>query len=204
MAITRADFKAARTYALDRLEHELAPWLAYHSLAHTSETVIPAAERLAVMEEVSDYQRQLAATGAAFHDLGFVTVYTGHEAVGARIGREVLPGLGFSQQEVEVIAGMIMATVLPQSPNTLLECIVADADLATLGQEGFLARNTSLRTELAATGKIFTDIAWYNSQLKFIQRHRYWTASARSWFDAQKAENTAVLADFLSEAAVNK
>ncbi len=204
MAITEADFKKARTYALDRLARELPPWLAYHTLAHTSETVIPAAERLAIMEGVSDYQRKLAATGAAFHDLGFVIQYAGHEAVGARIGREVLPGMGFSQEEVEIIAGIIMATMLAQSPHTLLERIVADADLAILGQDHFLERNTSLRTELAATGKIFTDSAWYRSQLKFLQGHHYWTASARSCFDARKEENIAVLSAFLSEAAVNK
>ncbi len=204
MAVTGADFKRARTYALDRLARGLPPWLAYHSLAHTSETVIPAAERLAVVEGVSDYERELVATGAAFHDLGFVIQYIGHEAVGVRIGREVLPGMGFSPEEIEIIAAMILATVLPQSPHTLLECLVADADLAILGQDHFLERNTSLRTELAATGKIYTDIAWYRSQLKFLQGHHYWTASARSCFDAQKAENIAAFATFLSEAAVNK
>ncbi len=198
----KTDFAAARTYALDRMAHELAPWLSYHSLAHTSETVIPAAGRLAVMEGLPAYQQEMVMTAAAFHDLGFVVQYIGHEAAGARIGREILPGFGFSQEEAETIAGMIMATVLPQSPRTLLECIVADADLATLGQDHFIERNASLRRELEATGRVFTDSEWFGTQLKFLKSHRYWTASAQSWLDAQKAENTAVLAALFSEAAV--
>ncbi len=198
------DFTAAQTYALDRLAHELAPWFSYHSLKHTSETVIPAASRLAVMEGLSAYQQALVATGAAFHDLGFVSQYFGHEAAGARIGREILPGFGFGEDEVKTIEGMILATRLPQSPRTLLECIVADADLATLGQDHFLERNASLRRELAAVGRAFTDTEWYSSQLNFMQGHHYWTASARSWFDDRKAENTAALAVLLSESAVPK
>ncbi len=199
-----ASFAAARDYALGRLEHELAPWFAYHTLAHTSETVIPAAARLAEMEGLSPYQRELVMTGAAFHDLGFVTVYTGHEAAGARIGHEVLPGFGFSEEETETIARMIMATKLPQSPRTLLECIVTDADLATLGQDHFLERNASLRREMAAIGRVFTDAEWYSTQLKFLEGHQYWTASARSWLDATKAENAASLAALLSESALLK
>ncbi len=198
------NFTAARAYALDRLKHELAPWFAYHSLAHTSETVIPAAARLAEMEGLSAYQRELVMTGSAFHDLGFVTIYTGHEAAGAKIGREMLPGFGFSQEETETIAGMIMATKLPQSPRTLLECIVADADLSTLGQDHFLERNASLRREMAAIGRVFSDAEWYSSQLNFLAGHQYWTASARSWLDAQKAENTAALAALLGESALLK
>ncbi len=202
--MSKANFSAARAYALDRLAHELPPWLAYHSLAHTSETVIPAAARLAEMEGLSAHQRELVMTGAAFHDLGFIVQYTGHEAAGARIGREKLPGFGFSQEEAETIAGMIMATVLPQSPRTLLECIVADADLATLGQDHFLERNASLRREMAAINRIFTDPEWYSTQLKFLEGHQYWTASARSWLDARKAENTAALAALLGESALLK
>ncbi len=199
-----ANFIAARAYALDRLAHELPPWLSYHSLAHTSETVIPAAARLAEKEGLPDYQRELVMTGAAFHDLGFVVQYTGHEAAGARIGREKLPEFGFSHEEVETIAGMIMATVLPQSPHTLLECIAADADLATLGQDHFLERNASLRVEMAVTGRVFTDVEWFSTQLKFLQGHQYWTASARSWLNDQKAENTASLAALLAETALLK
>jgi uncharacterized protein len=198
------DFAAAQAYALDRLAHELAPWFSYHSLDHTRETVVPAASNLAVMEGLPVYQRELVATGAAFHDLGFVTQYFGHEAAGARIGYEILPSFGFGQEDVKTIEGMIMATVLPQSPHTLLECIVADADLATLGQDHFLERNASLRRELAAVGKVYSDTDWFGSQLKFLQGHHYWTASARSLFDARKAENTASLAALLSESAVTK
>ena len=197
-------FDAARIYALDRLARELAPSLVYHSLAHTRDTVMPLASKLAVMEGLPAYQQELVNTGAAFHDLGFVSQYTGHEAVGARIAHEKLPGFGFSSEEIQTIECMIMATVLPQSPHTLLECIVADADLSILGQDIFLERNADLRREQASIGRVFSDSEWYNTQLKFIQRHRYFTASARALLDARKAVNAAALTALLSESAVLK
>ncbi len=46
------DFEAARAYALQRLEIELDSQLVYHSFGHTWDEVVPAAERLAEMEEV--------------------------------------------------------------------------------------------------------------------------------------------------------
>ena len=203
-SLKKAAFDAARIYALDRLARELAPSLSYHSLAHTSEIVIPAAAKLAVMEGLSLYEQELVTTGAAFHDLGFVIQYYGHEAVGARIAREILPELDFSQEEIQTIEGMIMATILPQSPHTHLENIVADADLSVLGQDNFLERNADLRREQISIGKIFSDFKWYSAQLNFIQSHRYFTASAHTLLDERKTENAAALAALLSEAAVLK
>ena len=193
------DFESARTYAYDRLARELAPWLSYHSLAHTREIVVPAASKLAVMEGLTPYQQELVMTGGAFHDLGFVIQYSGHEGAGARIAREILPSLDFNATEIQTIEGIILATVLPQSPHTLLERIVADADLAILGLDHFIERNADLRSEQAFIGRFFTDAEWYTTQIRFIQSHHYFTAAARAWLDTPKAENIAALAALLAQ-----
>jgi uncharacterized protein len=193
------DFESARTYALNRLERELAPWLAYHSLAHTRDTVVPATSKLGLIEGLSPYQLELVTTGAAFHDLGFVIQYSGHEAAGARIAREILPALDFNETEIQTIEGIIMATQLPQNPHTLLERIVTDADLATLGLDHFIERNADLRSEQAFIGRFYTDVEWFTTQIRFIQRHCYFTLAARSWLDARKAENIASLEALLAQ-----
>src|SRR5690242_17751567 len=46
------DFARAHAYALARLERELSPALCYHSVAHTRDDVVVAAERLAALEGV--------------------------------------------------------------------------------------------------------------------------------------------------------
>jgi uncharacterized protein len=98
-----------------------------------------------------------------------------------------------------MIAGMIMATQLPQSPHDLLEEIMADADLDVLGRDDFFPRHDALRAELAASGEPMTDGQWYGRQLKFIQAHRYWTAAARTLRDARKQENIAAMTRLLAQ-----
>lgn len=51
--MTRPDFEQAKLYAMQRLEAELPPQRVYHNVAHTRDDVVPAAERLAVMEGIS-------------------------------------------------------------------------------------------------------------------------------------------------------
>jgi uncharacterized protein len=94
------DFERARQYALERLERELPPTLCYHSLAHTRDDVVPAAELLAALEGVEGEALLLLRTTAFYHDLGHVEQYTGHEATGVRIAAEVLPHFGYSTAHI--------------------------------------------------------------------------------------------------------
>ena len=183
------DFERAKQYALERLERELPPTMFYHSLAHTRDDVVPAAERLAALEGVEGEALLLLRTAAFYHDLGHVEQYTDHEAIGVRIAAEVLPHFGYSTAHIQVVRGIIIATKLPQSPRALLEEIMADADLDVLGRDDFLARNQDLRAERVALGMLTTDEEWYSGQLEFIQTHRYFTAAARTLRDARKQQN---------------
>ena len=200
-AMTQPDFEQAQHYALDRLERELSPKLVYHSLRHTRDDVLPAAERLAPVEGVAGEELLLLRTAAVYHDIGFVKQRVDHEDVGARIAAEVLPRFGYNPAHIAAIGGMIMATKLPQSSRTLLEKILADADLDVLGRDDFLTRNQDLRAELAAYGTLATDEQWYTNQLKFLEGHRYFTAAARSLRDPQKQKNIAALRVLLAKAA---
>ncbi len=193
------DFECARQYALGRLERELPPILFYHSLAHTRDDVVPAAERLAAMEGVDGEALLLLRTAAFYHDLGHVEQYTNHETIGIRIAAQVLPRFGYSAAHIQVICGIIMVTKLPQSPHTLLEEIMADADLDVLGRDDFFTRNEDLRAERAALGMLITDEEWYSGQLEFIQSHRYFTAAARTLREARKQQNIKELIKLLEE-----
>ena len=186
-------FEQARRYAIHRLEHELSPALLYHGIAHTRDEVVPAVERLAGLEGIQGESLSLLLTAAWFHDIGYVEQATHHELIGARIAVQVLPSFGYTDGEVEVVRWAILATALPQSPTSLLEEILADADLDVLGREDFMQRNQDLRAELALLGKEFTDTEWYTRQIQFVEQHQYFTASARSSRDMQKSLNIAVL-----------
>jgi uncharacterized protein len=193
------DFEAAQRYALERLQRELSPLITYHSLAHTLDEVAPAADQFAVLEGVVGEDLLLLRTAALYHDIGYVEQHHDHEDGSVRIVTAVLPGFGYGPVQIEVIVGIILATQLPQKPQTLPEQIMADADLRVLGQADYLPRNAALREELAAFGLIMTDTQWYGSQLKFIRDHRYFTVSACQLCDAQKQINIAAMAALLAQ-----
>jgi len=192
-------FEQARQYAENRLERELSPNLLYHGIAHTREEVVPAAETLAGMEGIQEESLHLLLTAAWFHDIGYVEQALYHELIGARIAAQVLPSFGYSEDQVEIVRWAILATALPQSPTNLLEEILADADLDVLGRGDFMHRNGDLRRELAFLDKEFTDEQWYTGQLKFVEGHKYFTASARSLRDTQKLLNITELRNKLKE-----
>jgi len=192
------DFERAKYHAFERMRHELPPHMYYHSLAHTREDVLPAAERLAAIKRVDNESLLLLRTAVCYHDIGFVEQRDEHEAASARIARAILPQFGYQPDQIAAIHGMIMATRLPQSPHTLLEEILADADLDSLGREDFLPRSMALRDELAAFGAPINDELWYARQLAFLQSHRYFTAAASTLRDTQKRRNITALTALLA------
>jgi uncharacterized protein len=193
-------FDQARHYAEDRLQRELPADLLYHSLAHTRDEVVPAAERLAGMEGIQGVSLKLLLTAAWFHDIGYVVGVHFHELISARIAVQVLPSYGYTARQVEIVRWAILATALPQSPQNLLEQILTDADLDVLGRDGdFMPRNRDLRGELANLGRKFTDIEWYSNQVRFMEGHAYFTESARSLRNMQKSLNLARVRTILEE-----
>ncbi|MBK8421483.1 HD domain-containing protein [Candidatus Villigracilis saccharophilus] len=170
----------ARQYALQRLERELSPNLFYHGIAHTRDIVVPAATLLAEKEKLNEEEFHLLLTAAWFHDLGFIKQPAYHELISTKIAAEALPTFGYTDDQVETICWIIFATVLPQSPVTLPQKIMADADLMVLGSDEFMVHNRNLRRELSFFGKEYTDAEWLKVQLKFLESHTYFTISARA------------------------
>lgn len=193
-------FEKAKQYALDRLTWELSPGLSYHSLKHTLLEVIPAIETIAAGEGVRGEDLLLLYTAAWFHDLGFIEVRTGHEAVAAHLAKTVLPGFGYTADQIQLISNIIQATVIPQNPTTLLEKIMADADLDVLGRDIFWERNADLRQEFAFFGTILSDTIWYTDQLRFLETHTYHTPTARKLRDTGRQKNITLLKKALAEA----
>lgn len=195
--MSQPDITAACRYALERLEHELAPTLFYHNVAHTRDDVVPAVERLAERAGVPTAELALLRTAAWFHDLGFVERRTDHERVSACIVIAVLPLFGYSSVQIDIIKRLIMATRMPQRPETLLEMLLADADLDSLGRPDFLATSMALRAELEAGGESLALEAWYTRQLQFLRQHCYFTHVARQLRDLGKQQNIQRLSQLL-------
>ena len=78
---------------------------------------------------------------------------------------------------------------MPQSPSTLLEKIMVDADMDNLGNENFWKRSKDLRQEFKNFGSNYSDEEWYAYQLGIMQSHTYLTASERALRNAVKRQH---------------
>jgi len=160
--------------------------------------VLPAASRLAEMEGIAGEPLWLLQTGALFHDIGYIRQYGENEPIAAEMALTSLPDFDYTPDQIEVVAGIILATRMPQRPRTLLEQIVCDADLDSLGRDDFFILSMKLRSEHRAFVGPVSLREWLTRQLAFLAGHSYFTSSAKTLRDHGKRENIEELKSLLS------
>jgi class 3 adenylate cyclase len=170
---------------LDKLEKELPDYLFYHNVKHTVD-VVTEVELIGWGEGCTDEEILLLKTAGLFHDAGHVVAYDNHEFYGTEMVREMLPKYNYTQEQIDRICKIIMATKLPPKPNGLLEEIICDSDLDYLGRSDFIPVSNTLYEELKAQNKIGVLNDWNKLQVKFITGHQYFTNTARSLREVNK------------------
>ncbi len=177
---------------MDKLSNELPGHLYYHSVRHVTD-VYDAAMMIASQEQINATDTQLLATAVLFHDSGFIFQSRNHEDKGCEIARELLPDLGYNEDELKTICGMIMATKIPQSPQNKLEEIICDADLDYLGRDDFWEIGSCLFKELNENGTPLTTKEWNELQVSFLESHQYFTSTAKKLREHDKFMHLAEL-----------
>lgn len=172
---------------LDKLEKELPSYLFYHNVKHTVD-IVTEVELIGWAEGCSDEEILILKTAGLFHDAGHTVAYDNHEYHGTLMVREMLPKYGYTQEQIERICEVIMATKMPPAPKNLLESIICDSDLDYLGRSDFIPVSNTLYEELKAQNKIGTLNDWNKLQVKFISVHQYFTQTARSLREVNKQQ----------------
>ncbi len=129
-----------------RLEDNLDENLTYHNLEHTH-LVLSRAREIAEIEGVGEREFILIEIAAVYHDSGFLVSRQEHEKRGCELARAELIDEDFTQDEIESICGMIMATTLPQIPTNQMERVLVASDwyyLVTKDYDGLLYTSASL------------------------------------------------------------
>ncbi len=180
-------FTDIQEVVLDKLEKELPEFLFYHNVKHTVD-VVTEVELIGWAEGCNDEEILLLKTAALFHDAGHTVSYDDHEYQGTLLAREMLPGYGYSDEQIDRICRIIMSTKLPPMPADLLEQIICDSDLDYLGRSDFIPVSNTLFEELKAQNKITKLNDWNRMQVKFISGHQYFTATARSLREVNKKQ----------------
>jgi adenylate cyclase len=175
------------------LINNLPSHLVYHSIDHVKD-VVEKSESYGISEKLSEHKMHLLKTAAWLHDIGYIWDDKSHEERGCQFAKEFLPEWGFSIDEIDTICGMIMATKIPQSPNTLLEQIICDADLDYLGREDYFIISERLLEELKNSREL-SPSEWKKIQLAFFNKHQYFTGSAKSMRSKGKQINAEKIAN---------
>jgi adenylate cyclase len=170
---------------LDRLEVDLPKYLYYHNVKHTVD-VVTEVELIGWAEGCTDDEILLLKTAGLLHDAGHIIGYDKHENHGCDMAKEFLPQYGYTEEQIEKICQIIMATQMPPKPETLLEKIICDADLDYLGRSDMIPVSNTLYKELNEQDKIGTYNDWNKLQVKFLSSHQYFTQTARSLREVNK------------------
>lgn len=174
-----------RKKALDILNKELPEELYYHNIIHTLD-VLNVVNKYIKRIKLDGHQAKLLRIGAVLHDIGFTISRVNHEEKGVDIAKKLMLKHGFSDNDVKVIKGLIMATKVPQSPKTEMEKIICDADLDYLGRRDFYVIGDQLLKELNTSGFVLDADEWYSIQIKFLENHKYHTKFAQKFRQPEK------------------
>ena len=190
----KPDFELAKRYVSGRLARELSPHLTYHSLRHTIDDVLPAAQRLGEASALDDAQMLLLTTAALFHDTGFLLAYQAHEDHSILLARATLPDFGYHADQIEDIVDLIGATRMPQRPRGQLQQLLCDADLDLLGREDFMPLNRALLSELRHySARPIPENVWLYDQTRFLEEHHFFPPAALALRSAGQARNLTLM-----------
>jgi len=161
-------------FVIDLLKENVPPSYTYHDYHHTLYVMDKALE-IAKHDNCTEEEMRLLDVAALWHDTGYINVYAGHEEEGCVLATKYLPQFGFNGNEIKIICGLIMATRVPQAPQTKLEEILADADLEYLGTKEVKEKSELLFRELKTIHPDLTREEWDRTQISFLKTHRFFT-----------------------------
>jgi len=177
---------------MQKLQNELPEHFYYHNLNHTLD-VYHCAESIAQQENINSKDISLLLVAALYHDAGYLHQIADHETASCNIVRENFVRYGYSPKEIDQICALIMATRVPQTPTSLLEKVICDADLDYLGRDDFFITGNNLYRELTATRQINSKKEWDKIQTLFLQQHKFFTATSFENRQPKQQENLAAL-----------
>jgi len=179
----------ARQYAESVFEDKAFLHRPFHNLKHTID-VVEAGEEIATHCELTPDEVESVLIAAWLHDVGYVEGATDHEQKSADTAERLLRSWGAPPRKIMAVIEAILATRMPQSPESMVAKVLCDADLYHLSSDKCIEKSEKLREEWNMTGeKILDDGAWLQTNLDFMESHRYHTPYGRSVLQKRKKKN---------------
>ena len=197
ISVNKTPISGIKDFIVKKLKKELPKGLHYHGLHHTMD-MYESAVSIAGSENIKGEDFELIQIATLFHDSGFTRTYEGHEEAGCEIAKEALPGFGYSNEQIEIICKIIMTTKVPQTAKTKLEKIICDADLDYLGTDKFEPIGITLFKELTERGIEMDEKKWNELQVKFLEKHKYYTKTCKELRDPIKKKHLRELKELVA------
>ena len=179
----------AEEFVLRYLKDKLSPAHTFHTFGHASD-VVSAAIDIAQGSGLSPDEVEIIELAAWFHDVGYAENKNNHEEHSWNVAEQFLTEHNYPEDKREQVKACIMATRLNHEPQNLMESVMADADLAHLGEENHDTKSELLRQELKVVCDIdYTDVKWLEEDIAFLLRHSYSTVYAQRKYHNQKVAN---------------
>ncbi|MEO6069320.1 MAG: HD domain-containing protein, partial [Chitinophagaceae bacterium] len=160
---------AARNYVTGLFKHQIKPEFVFHNMEHTEE-VVEASSKMAEFFHLNDEDRLILLLAAWFHDTGYsIGEANGHEAESTKHATTFLTQNSVDETVIQRVGSAIAATKMPQSPVTLVEKILCDADLHHLATDDFKARSQLLKQERETMlGQKIPKKEWKKNNIDFL------------------------------------
>lgn len=161
----------------------------FHDFRHVL-NVVESCEEISSSFNLADEERFVLLSAAWFHDSGYMEGPEKHEERSAAMAEKFLQTHGVDATSINKVKSAILATKMPQSPKSLTEEILCDADLSHLGKKNYWERVGKLRHELAvARDRIMGDEEWLDFEIHFMTEHDYFTKIAAALYGKRKKKN---------------
>jgi predicted metal-dependent HD superfamily phosphohydrolase len=164
--------------------------LFYHNLGHTVK-IVELVNRISGHYKLDERDHFIVSAAAWFHDTGIIEGgLQMHETKSVEIAESFLRNEGVDQIEIEEVKRCILATKMPQRPNSMNENIICDADLYNLGTETFTENNKLVKKEAEAFNETkISAQAWRDNTIALMEGHSYHTDFCQSRLNKTKEEH---------------
>lgn len=178
---------------------KLPSWAVYHDLSHTIDTV-NACEEIGKGSGLSIGDLELLYIAAWFHDAGYLFQVENHEEKSSEIASNFLKSNEYPLDRLNRVINCIMATKVAIQPKDLMQSVICDADLISLGSVDCFKKNDLLKSETEQReNKKISELAWLQRSLGFLSSHKYYTEYAQNNFGPQLKANIKILQKKIDE-----
>lgn len=189
----------ASEFVTQLFNEKMPGWAVYHNLSHTLETVTGCKE-IGRGSGLKDEDLEILCVAAWLHDTGYIYQVDEHEEKSSELAISFLNERGYPADRIKTVSNCIMATKISITPKNLMESVICDSDLISLGSPDYFKKNDLLKLEIERRENIkITDLDWLKRSLNFLVKHNYFTDYAKINYGSQFENNIITLQKMIKE-----